>query len=378
MRGLYVARRIAPHRFLAYYAGMETGDGGVYVERRSLKATQPFKIKLPRVKELMPRVAVHARPALEGPGDAIPGSEDYLELETGETYPLGEELIIGRSPECGIQIPEYAVSRIHLVIRREGGSYLLYDKNSTNGTYVSGTRVTDRPIVLRDGDAIRIGDCRLTFREANKSVEEGLVPPPDGETTPGPRCTTLLNLPMRPKFEAIPLVLLVGDIKNSCHYAEALGEKTYSTVVSQWIGRCQTVIERRGGIMNKFTGDGFLAYWKWQKEVTLEPALFDLIGVGVFAEEHRNGFSGLDFRLCLHHGFVAVGDMPQLGETPISGSIVNYTFRMDKLAKSLARDVLLSDAALKNLRWEESLADLGCHKLDSFEGEHRFYGWKNL
>jgi hypothetical protein len=49
------------------------------------------------------------------------------------------------------------VSRRHAVIVRAADRYLIEDLGSTNGTFVNGRRV-DRPVPLRDGDVIFLGE----------------------------------------------------------------------------------------------------------------------------------------------------------------------------------------------------------------------------
>lgn len=70
---------------------------------------------------------------------------------------------IGRDPRSDVPMPGDAqVSKLHAEIRREGPYFVIYDLNSTNGTFVNGKRVNRQ--VLKDGDEIRLGRTRLTFQ----------------------------------------------------------------------------------------------------------------------------------------------------------------------------------------------------------------------
>ena len=64
-------------------------------------------------------------------------------------------IVIGRSPDCDIQLADDCVSRMHcrVIASREG--VVVSDLNSTNGTYLNGTAVAARP--LKDGDKIKVG-----------------------------------------------------------------------------------------------------------------------------------------------------------------------------------------------------------------------------
>jgi DNA-binding winged helix-turn-helix (wHTH) protein len=74
---------------------------------------------------------------------------------------------IGRDPACAVWVDAPGVSRRHarIHIRDEGAERraVLEDLNSTNGTFLRGSRV-QRAEPLEDGDRIRIGDATITFR----------------------------------------------------------------------------------------------------------------------------------------------------------------------------------------------------------------------
>ncbi|MGB5811299.1 MAG: GGDEF domain-containing protein [Polyangiales bacterium] len=73
-----------------------------------------------------------------------------------------EPLIIGRSPQCEIQIDQESVSRNHCRIRLHDGDFRVRDLDSTNGTYVN-----DDPVEaegrLRHGDQLKVGRTILKF-----------------------------------------------------------------------------------------------------------------------------------------------------------------------------------------------------------------------
>lgn len=65
-------------------------------------------------------------------------------------------LVIGRDHECHITLPISLISRQHCIIYRDGGSYIVEDLNSKNGTFVNGTPCRSLR-VLNSGDEIQIG-----------------------------------------------------------------------------------------------------------------------------------------------------------------------------------------------------------------------------
>ncbi|MEO5819932.1 MAG: FHA domain-containing protein [Vicinamibacteraceae bacterium] len=68
---------------------------------------------------------------------------------------------IGRLADNTIVIDNTAVSSHHLRIGREGPQFVVEDLESTNGTFVNGTKVTKR--ALRHGDTILVGKHKIFF-----------------------------------------------------------------------------------------------------------------------------------------------------------------------------------------------------------------------
>jgi hypothetical protein len=69
---------------------------------------------------------------------------------------------LGRSRQSDVVLDDPNVSREHAEIRPRGGSWVLNDLGSTNGSCVNGRRI-DGPEVLKPGDEIELGTSALTF-----------------------------------------------------------------------------------------------------------------------------------------------------------------------------------------------------------------------
>jgi hypothetical protein len=69
---------------------------------------------------------------------------------------------IGRSRQCDVVLSDPNVSRQHAEIRPRGGSWVLTDLGSTNGSCLNGRRI-DHPEVVRPGDEIEIGTSQIRF-----------------------------------------------------------------------------------------------------------------------------------------------------------------------------------------------------------------------
>ncbi len=88
--------------------------------------------------------------------------EEFTLTMNGKARPLTERrVVLGRSKECDVQVPDANVSRRHAELRQEGSSWWVVDLDSTNGTEVNGRRVPRAK--LADGDRITVGETELVF-----------------------------------------------------------------------------------------------------------------------------------------------------------------------------------------------------------------------
>ena len=89
-------------------------------------------------------------------------------LQGGEAIPhdLGaDDVLIGRHPECGVQLESNAVSRRHARVFVEGGGYAIEDLGSGNGTFVNGQKIVG-PTQLKPQDRIKLGPVLMRFEES--------------------------------------------------------------------------------------------------------------------------------------------------------------------------------------------------------------------
>jgi DNA-binding winged helix-turn-helix (wHTH) protein len=81
--------------------------------------------------------------------------------------------VLGRDPGLELFFDSSTVSRRHAQIEVRAAEVTIEDLGSKNGTFVGEAKVTV-PTALRDGDQIRLGSLRLTFRrdasEATKTA----------------------------------------------------------------------------------------------------------------------------------------------------------------------------------------------------------------
>lgn len=82
----------------------------------------------------------------------------------GKIYPINSsETFIGRSPECEVAIPNKNISKKHAKIILDRDRILFTDLNSTNGSFINGTKV--EVTLIKIGDKISLYDTILELVE---------------------------------------------------------------------------------------------------------------------------------------------------------------------------------------------------------------------
>jgi len=93
----------------------------------------------------------------------------YLEIvegdSRGKTVRLGAEVVIGRTSDNALCLPDSNVSRQHAVVRQKDNYFVIVDLGSANGTSVNKRGLHRHvPQPLYEGDEIVIGSARMLFR----------------------------------------------------------------------------------------------------------------------------------------------------------------------------------------------------------------------
>jgi hypothetical protein len=95
----------------------------------------------------------------EAPGGVGFGS--LVDDEGGRHELADRTFVIGRLPECDLQLTDPNVSRRHAELRPVEGGWVLVDLDSMNGSFVNGVAIREQR--LAHADELAIGDHRLRF-----------------------------------------------------------------------------------------------------------------------------------------------------------------------------------------------------------------------
>lgn len=82
------------------------------------------------------------------------------EAERGRSFPLADELTVGRAAGCQVTLDDTYVSQLHARVFRREGKLFVEDLGSTNGTYLNRAKVAG-PMVMSTGDRLQVGSVVL-------------------------------------------------------------------------------------------------------------------------------------------------------------------------------------------------------------------------
>jgi len=276
----------------------------------------------------------------------------WLESAEGKRYTLQSSCSLGRATVNTIVLESPKISRRHALIHLQNiGEFWLIDFGSGNGTFLNKRRI-HQPVRLNDGDQITIGDQVFKFHQPVVVSDEYK--------------TIVTQLTLR-EIENLLCWFLVADIRNFTPLGRSMQSQDLDVLLGAWIFACKEIIETHRGIINKYLGDGFLAYWP---DAATPPK--EIVAV-ISALKELQRKESPDFRLVVHFGPVAIGGIASMGEESLMGGEVNLIFRLEKLAGSLAESCGLSETAHTKLGELVRARSLGEFELKGFERKRAFF-----
>ena len=288
--------------------------------------------------------------------------------------PILNTATIGRTPENTVCLNfSPTVSRQHAIVRCHNGyEYQLMDLGSRNGTYVDDKRVV-MPVTLQSGAKIRIANNELVFEQQSdfENAEGAAV------TLAGSMATAVQTVHNA--------AILVCDIRGFSSQSEILPASALAQLLGQWFREAGNVVQKHGGVIDKFIGDAILAYWQENPGPPREcmhayqaaRALLD------FAAKTKWPESGKPFNvgIAVHYGRVAFGNIGLVAQrdATIIGNAVNTAFRLESIMKELSQTLLVSEQTVAALDAPERalFVDLGEKTLKGKNEMVRVFGIKH-
>ena len=101
--------------------------------------------------------------------------EAFLVIDGAKVYPLTLTVItIGRRLENTLVIDDPRVSRTHAQLRAINGRYVVFDLNSSGGTFLNGRKTTQA--IVYPGDVISLSGVDLIYGQKNPPPRPDLKP----------------------------------------------------------------------------------------------------------------------------------------------------------------------------------------------------------
>jgi CheY-like chemotaxis protein len=286
--------------------------------------------------------------AISGKGETCA----WLESEDTERIALHGVCTFGRIHGNTVVLPTPKVSRRHAMIHEQDNEFWLVDLGSTNGISINENRVT-HPVRLRDDDRIQMPDNLWKFK-----LRVAVAPPPKPRQAPPFKQNQLTVADVR----LTKCWILLADLQGFTQMSQQVDADKLAPMVGSWIADCQAILLRHRGVLAKFLGDGFLAYWPDRDE----NAGAIVCACGDFQALQM---AALPFRVIVHFGMISFGGhSPDASHTMI-GPELNFAFRLEKVASRLDLPWIFSDAAASRLQDLLPLESCGVQKVPDFAPE---------
>ncbi|MGE5274353.1 MAG: AAA family ATPase [Verrucomicrobiota bacterium] len=249
------------------------------------------------------------------------------------------EAVLGRA-NADVTIEDPLISRRHAVIRSYPPNLEIEDLGSLNGTWVNGERLSAARS-LRPGDLIRLGNT-VARVEAETEAERATIsaPSPFADVRDPPGAPPGGWLPTSGD-ELRTVTALFADLVGSTALGEQLAPHDVKAVIGECVTRMSREIERFGGNVQAYMGDGVAAFFgvplahEDDPERAARAGLAILDAVRGYAEEVRRtrGIATLGVRVGINTGTVAVGLVGAAEPQAVSvGDTTNVAARLQAAA----------------------------------------------
>jgi adenylate cyclase len=189
------------------------------------------------------------------------------------------------------------------------------------------------------------------------------------------------------------VTVLFSDLRGYSTISEQLSPTQVVTMLNQYLGAMNEIIDRQGGCVIEFVGDAIFAvfgapqYMHYHAESAMRSAmamrqrLKQLNGewqkTGVARRWEEIGMSDIGMRIGIHSGQVIAGNLG--GETRIKysviGDTVNVASRLESLNKEFGSEILISGDVYLQLPQDlmETFVDVGSHPVKGREQPVKIY-----
>jgi adenylate cyclase len=176
--------------------------------------------------------------------------------------------------------------------------------------------------------------------------------------------------------------ILFCDIRNFTNLFESVDPLKAVKFANSVLAELGEEVERVGGTVDRFTGDGFLAHFGIASEsschirdacraaLEMRSSLRDINN-----KRYKEVQNVVSVGIGIHTGTVAFGEIKtaQINQKTVLGDVVNTTSRIEELTKYFSVDILLSEDSYQYVRDEYQLQKMPTKQLRGKEKEVMTY-----
>ncbi|MSR28837.1 MAG: adenylate/guanylate cyclase domain-containing protein [Phycisphaerales bacterium] len=146
------------------------------------------------------------------------------------------------------------------------------------------------------------------------------------------------------------ITVMFGDLAGFTSIAEKLGGPGVVRTLNKYLGRLADELVNRNAYVNKFLGDGFMAFWSAfspeprQEALAAESAVACQRLMKELGAQAEEGMPTISVRLGIATGLAVVGDCgapPRLNDYTAIGDVVNLASRLESANKQFGTGILI-------------------------------------
>jgi len=171
--------------------------------------------------------------------------------------------------------------------------------------------------------------------------------------------------PVREEAERRQLTVMFCDLVGSTALSRQLDAEDYRDVIRSYQDTCVAEIERFGGVISRYMGDGMLVHFGYPRAREDDPERAVRAGLGILTEVAEQ--PGIEVRIGVATGTVVVGDIIGEGaseEAAVVGETPNLAARLQSLATP--GSMLVSERTRRLISDAIQFEDMGSHPLKGF------------
>jgi class 3 adenylate cyclase len=166
--------------------------------------------------------------------------------------------------------------------------------------------------------------------------------------------------------ERVPVTVFFSDIRSFTNTSESMAPEQVVEFLNEYMSEMVAVIEKHGGVVDKYVGDAIMAIWglpEANPSVDAQNAVRACLEMRerlVLLNERRKlrGQNPIQIGMGLNSGEVVAGNIgsPSRMEYTVIGDTVNTASRMESLTKEMGTDFLINESTVALLPQKENFS----------------------